>query len=559
MAALKPQFAVRLLPSLTDVAFLLPIAFLFLRMGGATGMLGDGDTGWHVRTGEWILANGRIPHQDIFSYTRAGQPWFAWEWLWDVMFAWLHQRGGMAAVVLASILIVCVTSALLFRLVLRTCGNPLLAITIMFFVTGGTAIHWLARPHLFTMLFTVIFCSILERVKDGNVRLVWWLPALTILWTNLHGGFFVGIALAGTYAAGEIADALFTADKDQRSRSLRKSVPYLAAAAGSFVVTFINPYTYHLHGHIIEYLTDKYQYKNIVEFQSFDFHHPVAAFFEPMLILGLAAAVWHLYHKRYVYSILVAGWAHLALVVVRNEPIFMIVAAPPVAMMLQSLLQELPGKNVAAWIRAGAAKLEKFAADFGSTDSIARLHLTSAAALGLLIALFYAPNAPAQCRAEYDVKRYPAKAIDVLRSAGSPKIIFTDDEWGDYLIYRLYPSNKVFIDGRSDFYGTPFNEKYLSVMNVRYDWEKNLGQYHVNTILLSPNAPLAGTLKESRHWRAIYDDGVAIVFRAADDRAAGGAQVSVATSGGKDRDRKITKSQTSDLAITQPHPRSEPS
>ena len=62
---------VRLLPSLTDVAFLMPLAFLFLRMGGATGMLGDGDTGWHVRTGEWILANGRVPHEDMFSYTQA--------------------------------------------------------------------------------------------------------------------------------------------------------------------------------------------------------------------------------------------------------------------------------------------------------------------------------------------------------------------------------------------------------------------------------------------------------------------------------------------------------
>ena len=62
----------------------------------------------------------------------------------------------------------------------------------MVLVTGGSAIHWLARPHLFTLLFTVIFYSILERVKDGKRRLLWWLPALTVLWTNLHGGFFVG-------------------------------------------------------------------------------------------------------------------------------------------------------------------------------------------------------------------------------------------------------------------------------------------------------------------------------------------------------------------------------
>ena len=107
MDAPKPHFAIRLLPSLTDVAFLMPFAFLFLRMSGAKDMLGDGDTGWHLRTGEWILANERVPSQDIFSYTKAGQPWFAWEWLWDVTFAWLHQRAGMAAVVLGSILVIC--------------------------------------------------------------------------------------------------------------------------------------------------------------------------------------------------------------------------------------------------------------------------------------------------------------------------------------------------------------------------------------------------------------------------------------------------------------------
>jgi hypothetical protein len=266
-----------------------------------------------------------------------------------------------------------------------------------------------------------------------------------------------------------------------------------------------------------------------------------------------------LYRRQFGYSILLAGWAHLALVVVRNVPIFMIVAAPLVAEMLQSLLSELPTKNLAAWIRQGAVKFEEYAKDFGSTDSIARVHLTSAAGIGLLAALFYAPNAPAKCRAEYDAKRYPAKAVEILRQAGSPEVIFTDDEWGGYLIYRLYPSKRVFIDGRSDFYGTPFNEKYQSVMGVRYDWEKSLGQYHVNTILLSPKAALAGALKESRHWRPVYDDGVAIVFRATGDRDSEAAQVSVATNDGKDRDRKITKSQTSDLTITKPHPRSEPS
>src|SRR6202163_2295431 len=96
---------VRVLPSLTDLAFLMLIVFLFARMDGVKTMLGDGDTGWHIRTGQWILANGRVPRQDMFSFTKPGQAWYAWEWLWDVCFAWLYHHGAMASVVAASILV----------------------------------------------------------------------------------------------------------------------------------------------------------------------------------------------------------------------------------------------------------------------------------------------------------------------------------------------------------------------------------------------------------------------------------------------------------------------
>ena len=175
-----------LLPSLTDVAFLLPLIFLFAGLDGVHTLLGDGDTGWHVRTGEWILAHGQIPRQDLFSFTRPDAPWFAWEWLWDVAFAWLHLRWGMAAVLMVSVLVLCLTSALLYRLTYRRCGNPLVAIALTGLAAAGSSIHWLARPHLFTMLFLVIFLAILERVREGRTHLLWTLPVLTVPWTNLH-------------------------------------------------------------------------------------------------------------------------------------------------------------------------------------------------------------------------------------------------------------------------------------------------------------------------------------------------------------------------------------
>ena len=101
----RPHFAVKLLPSLADFAFLMPIVFLFGRMDGVKTLLSDCDTGWHIRTGEWILANGWVPTRDMFSFSKPGAPWYAWEWLSDILFAKLNALGGLQAVVLFSIVL----------------------------------------------------------------------------------------------------------------------------------------------------------------------------------------------------------------------------------------------------------------------------------------------------------------------------------------------------------------------------------------------------------------------------------------------------------------------
>jgi len=516
---------------LTDVAFLMPVFFLFFKLDGATTMLGDGDTGWHVRTGEWILRNGRVPHIDIFSFTKPGQPWFAWEWLWDVAFAGVHKYGGMAAVVLINILIISFTFALLFRLVRRKCSNDWISIAVTLLAAMGSSIHWLARPHLVTLLFVVVFGSILDRVKDGRVRLLWILPPLTVFWTNLHGGFFVGIVLLGAYAAGEIANALVAS----KPESFQRCKPYAWAAFGCLLASLVNPYFYQLHVHILQYLSDSFQLRNISEFQSISFQSPAATYFEAMLMLGVAAALWSLVRMQFAQVILIAGWAHLALISARNIPIFLIVAAPIVAEMLSAGLSRLKTAGVGGWVQRSASATQAMAAEFAAVDRIGRLPVVSGVAALALTACFFTATPGPKFRARYDPKKYPEKAIAVLRSAELSQNIFTHDEWGDYLIYQLYPDTKVFIDGRSDFYGAKFGEKYLDIMNVKYDWEENLAKYGVDTVLLPPDAALSSTLKESKRWRPVYDDGVAIVFRAA--RA---NQLSaVIRKEGKDRDRPI--------------------
>jgi hypothetical protein len=549
MSNLKINPVLRILPSMTDFAFLMPLIFIFTGMHGARTLLGDGDTGWHVRTGEWILSHGRVPEKDLFSFTRTGQTWFAWEWLSDVLLAWLHQHWGMAAVVVLSALVISVTSALLFRLAFRKSGNPLIAMAFTFLAVASSSIHFLARPHLFTLLFAVVFYTILERARENrSARLLWWLPALTVLWTNLHGGWFIGVVLIGLYGAGELAGGLFDAQPGAWRAAVNRTLPYAGAALLCLAGSLIGPYTYHLHVHIWQYLTDSFQRENIQEMMSINFHNPAARYFELMLLAGGGACVWHLRRKRFTECLLLVFFAHLGLIAARNVPIFGIAAAPVLALAVAEWFETLEDAPVSAWLRNLARGLRGMGGSIAGMEGEWRMHLVSAAAVLLITALLYAPAPPENFRAHFDAKDFPTKAVASLGDAAVRSRIFTSDQWGDYLIYKLYPKNQVFIDGRSDFYGSRFVEKYMDIVSVNFKWQQDLNEYGVDTVLLPTDAPLAGALKESSRWHVVYDDGDAIVFRTG--ARAEGPQFSAANRGAKDRDRKITNTKPSDRTIT---------
>src|ERR1051325_8706876 len=87
------------LPSLAEVVF--ASVFLWVLLGGqGPALLADGDTGWHIRTGDYILSQHRFPATDLYSFSKPGEPWFAWEWGSDVVFSLAHQVAGLKGIVL---------------------------------------------------------------------------------------------------------------------------------------------------------------------------------------------------------------------------------------------------------------------------------------------------------------------------------------------------------------------------------------------------------------------------------------------------------------------------
>jgi hypothetical protein len=189
----NPNWAVRLLPSLTDIIFLFPVLLLFSLSRGVRTLLDDGDLGWHIRTGEWIRQHHTVPTTDLFSFTKPGAPWFAWEWLWDTIFAAIHRSFGLTAVVGVHVLLLGVVSVLTFRLTRRQCGNDLVAFGLTTIAMISSTLHWLARPHLLSWVFFLVFAHLLTLAGEGRTKYLICLPPLMLVWANVHGSFFMGI------------------------------------------------------------------------------------------------------------------------------------------------------------------------------------------------------------------------------------------------------------------------------------------------------------------------------------------------------------------------------
>jgi hypothetical protein len=503
-----------LLPSLSDVAFLIPIVVFFSGTTEVKWLLSDSDTGWHIRTGEWILKNRQVPTTDLFSFTKNGQTWFAWEWLSDLAMGWLHSHGGLSAVVFAGFVILCTTSLVLYRATAAESGQRLVSLLLTWLAMGAATVHWLARPHLITPVMAGLFCCTLNRVERGlNRSALVALPALTILWVNLHGGFFVGIVLVVTYSVAAAGNQLLLIGRHDGWGRAR----LYALTAGSCVLTsLLNPYGYHLHLHVLEYLGSTFYLQYISEFRPVDFQWQSASYFETLLVLAIGAALWHLSNGRLVHVLLPLSWTHLALLSARNVPIFAVVTLPSIAIAIGEWIGFVQDRWQASPVAAAARAVAEVENDLDSIADEIRVRVALVPAVGMIVMglLLAHPGRISRLQAEFDPTQFPVEAVSVVEDDTGPATrLFCSWQWGGYLIYRVWPSTKVFHDGRTDFYGPAFVEEGLRAWRVAPDWSNILERNRVNAALLPVDSPLASVLRERRDWKPVYQDRVAVLFQ----------------------------------------------
>jgi hypothetical protein len=505
-----PAWANWALPSVADLIFVALLGSLVFTPLSVR-LLGDAGIGWHIRTGQQILATHAVPHVDPFSSSMGATPWFAWEWLYDLVVGVLERALGLNGVVWFTSVVIATVFALLFRLLMKGGTNVVVALVLVLLALAASMIHFLARPHVLSWLFTLIWFWILDASERGSSNgrgdrgqsWLWALPLLMLVWVNVHGGFLLGFALLGIFWMGAVWRWLRAKDDrieqafekiatGKRSRGLMW-VGLLSAAA-----SLVNPYGWKLHSHIASYLSNHFLMDHIEEFQSPNFHGAAQRCFVGLVLIILATlAAWGS-ELRMSQALTVLFAVYSGLYASRNIPISSLLLVMVVGPLVPS-----------------TALAQGFSRKMADIQSGLRGHLWPIVAI--VVTLWIAANAGRAGSTEvmdahFDPKRMPVDAVTYLETHEVPGPALSPDYWGGYLIYRLYPKQRVVADDRHDFYGEAFFKSYLKMVHVEPGWQDFLREHEVSCLLLPRDAALTNILLETRDWKPIYADSLAIAF-----------------------------------------------
>lgn len=498
-----------LMPSIADILFL---SFFFKLLNNGSGLLDDGDTGWHIVTGESILRTFKIPFADPYSHSIAGAPWTAHEWFAEVLFGLAHRLMGLNGVVLVSTTVITLTFFFLYLFMLRRGVSAIIAVSFTILAAWASMLHWLARPHIFSLPLTLAFVVILDMYRREKVNRLWLLPPLMVLWVNLHGGYVLGLILVLLYACGNLLRSFTSSDIREEARGASKVLGM--AAGATLVATFVNPqgpailyFPFHLIGR--RYIMD-----NVVEWLSPNFHQYTV--FEYMLLLFIAIFALSKIRPDIIEGGAALLLTYMALYSVRYVPLLAIVVTPMAAERAGEVFDQLT-KPLASLKIVNITRdiFRNVSSNVTSLETRFVHHLWVYAAVGgcFLVALNGGKFGRAQAMDyQHDRRLFPVEALNFALNNDIKGNMFNNDGWGGYIIYKSYPHFKVFMDGRSDMYGVPMLKEYVKVATAQVDCENVLDKYDVTWIIFNANSPVCQLLVAKRNWKLIYADTTANIL-----------------------------------------------
>jgi hypothetical protein len=456
------------------------LAALFL-LGLFSTELSDTDAWWHLASGRYIAQAHRLPSPDPFAYTTAGArdayPGervtrhfnLTHEWLAQLAMYGLAAAGGLGAVVLWKALLLTLLCGAVGWTAARRTGSLLWG-TAAALAAAALAIEFAHdRPSILSYLFTAVFIAICERGRP-----LWLLPALSLVWANCHGGYFLGWVVVGAYAAQALL---------RRAPNVRR---WLAVGLATVLISGANPNGFGALAAVLSYRQSPMQATLIEWAPSSLWGSPYA--FDLLLYAAAAAMIVSWRRVRPADWLLAAVFAAASLVAFRNA-------------MLVGVLAPILIATYFPWQR----ELPRAA------------HYALAAALAVGLIWSAASGRFFQLRAaEW---RFPAGGVAFLRQHNIRGPLFNTYEYGGYLIWQ---GERVFIDGRAlseevfqDYrwiLGSPPGDPGRDLALARYGVTAivvNAFEYNSGTLypLVPAMLPRTGSA-----WHLAYQDAQALVF-----------------------------------------------
>lgn len=474
--------------------------------------LATADLGRHLKNGEWFLEHRNLQETDsplyanFYSYTEPEFPVVNHHWGSGILFFVLYRVAGFSGLSIFYIFVSLVTFLVLFWIALKESDFPI-AFIFSLLLIPLMAERREVRPEIFSYLFSSVFFFLLW-LWDKKKISSWWLfllPVLMALWVNLHIYFFLGFIFIGIYLAAHVREIIFSrlSDKEFR-RKIRGLSVLVAVAVSSFLFSLVSPFG--LKGLVYPFQIFKNYGYTIVENRSVSFVQNYGIinsnFFlikAVLILIGLGLILSMFAGRKKIsiqYFILALLFGSLGWLAIRNFTLLGLFALPVLAANFGNVLS-------------------------GEKDRAREEGLTI-----LLIVVFFL-SVWANCKfvahhwervgIGFNPKVSAAVNFFKREKIGGP--IFNNYDIGGYLIWYLFPHERVFVDNRPEAYSEAFfSQVYKPMQDDPAIFRKVDEKYNFNAIFFYRNdiTPWAqGFFKkiaENENWAPVYRDDYAIIY-----------------------------------------------
>lgn len=465
--------------------------FIFRALSpGASGVT-DPDYYWHVSYGEWILEHGALPTHDFWSWTFEGSPYRLTQWLGEVSMGLANQLGGLSGTSALAGLLVALTVTASYRAARCYLDNRIAALLIAI-ACNMILFSLAARPHQFSHLSLAVLSWILASFFTGNKRALYWLPALFLLWVNLHGGYAFGLAYLGLTFMLAAAEAYVTHDKSALRTTL---LPLALWSFFGLVATLINPYGWHAWEYVVEVGQLKSSSLGVVdEWAPLNFRTDAGFGFFMITSLVCVAMITSLRRPAMsqllnVIALMALGWSTVRL---------SLMVTPLMVPFLAAAFRHTPLYTLAF---DGASRI--YDQDLRFTRAFVLLAAVIVVSVGL------ARN-DAKLVAEHTASVFPVREAAFIKEHGIDGRFMNTPEAGGYLIREL--GAKVSIDSRLDLYGDRALFDMLFALRGEPGWREYVQRMDADVALINNKSPLRHHLEGSGLYRPVFEGPSYTVF-----------------------------------------------